>query len=123
MLEKSLSVLIALRTHPFFHLISESVFFFIYKKRKRANLSFALQLYEFDKDSAQMCALGRREICTQLVSGATVTCPSHTSELGLQRLQVLVVGFMDLCLVQWGFLGPLKQVFIHIPIISTKNRA
>lgn len=49
--------------------------------------------------------------------------PRKTSKLGLQGLQVLVVRFVDLCFVQWGFLGPLKQVFIHIPIIAAENRA
>ena len=31
--------------------------------------------------------------------------------------------FFYLCFVQWGFLGPFKQVFVHIPIIAAKHRA
>lgn len=46
-----------------------------------------------------------------------------TSQLGLQWFQVFVVRLVDLCFVQWGFLGPLKQVFIHIPVIAAKYRA
>lgn len=51
-------MLTALKTHLFFHLIVEICpFFFIYKKRKGINLSFAPELSEFDEDSMKICVM------------------------------------------------------------------
>lgn len=95
----------------------------MYQKRKGLNLSFAPQLSEFGKDSKQICMTSVKGCWVLLLPGASGTCPHDPSELGLQWLQVLVVRLMDLWFVQWGFLGPLKQIFIHIPIVTAKHRA
>lgn len=108
----------ALKTENFSFLRCRLLIFLYF--RKKAKPSFLYGCTNLMRVSQGLVNQGRD---FTLLSGANQTCPRESSELGLQGLQVLVVRFVNLCFVQWGLLGPLKQVLIHVPVIAAKNRA